>query len=398
MEGSAMKVGTSLVKGDAGTVVRDGANALRTMCGEAPSFVMAFSSTKQPLQEVIAGLKKEMPNALVLGASTSGEFTEEGDAKGATALFGVAGVQAYAGFAKGLAADPEGCVRKAAAQLPKSVDGFPHRTAIVLLDALAGVSEETTLLVADALGVDVRLAGGAAGDDLQFKAPLVGVDGQTGNDSVVIAVLFTKKPLGVGVCHGHKPLSQPMKITKSKGATVYEVDGKPAWDAWTAATTDAAKARGIDLAKIPESEVGAYLLQFEAGLDAGAVPKIRAPLSRGADGSLSFACGIPEGSVIRIHQSDPQPQIDSAREAAKRAKAQIGGGKIAGALVFDCICRNLILGDRFGEAVRGIRDELGGVPLAGFETYGEVALGAGDMSGFHNTTTVVLAFGGEERG
>ena len=30
-------------------------------------------------------------------------------------------------------------------------------------------------------------------------------------------------------------------------------------------------------------------------------------------------------------------------------------------------------------------------PLAGFETYGEIALDAGDMSGFHNTTTVVLA-------
>ena len=39
-----------------------------------------------------------------------------------------------------------------------------------------------------------------------------------------------------------------------------------------------------------------------------------------------------------------------------------------------------------------ISDELGDVPLAGFETYGEIALDAGDMSGFHNTTTVVLTF------
>lgn len=60
--------------------------------------------------------------------------------------------------------------------------------------------------------------------------------------------------------------------------------------------------------------------------------------------------------------------------------------------MFDCICRNLILGADFGRAVRGIADELGRVPLAGFETYGEIALDAGDMSGFHNTTSVVLAF------
>lgn len=65
---------------------------------------------------------------------------------------------------------------------------------------------------------------------------------------------------------------------------------------------------------------------------------------------------------------------------------------MAGAVVFDCICRNLILGDAFQSAVSAMHEELGGAPLAGFETYGEIALDAGDMSGFHNTTSVVLAF------
>jgi methyl-accepting chemotaxis protein len=65
---------------------------------------------------------------------------------------------------------------------------------------------------------------------------------------------------------------------------------------------------------------------------------------------------------------------------------------VAGAVVFDCICRNLILGNEFRTAVRAMWDELGGAPLAGFETYGEIALQVGEMSGFHNTTTVVLAF------
>ncbi len=41
--------------------------------------------------------------------------------------------------------------------------------------------------------------------------------------------------------------------------------------------------------------------------------------------------------------------------------------------------------DRFAEAGRAIADELG-APICGF------ALRAGDFSGFHNTTTGVLAF------
>ena len=106
---------------------------------------------------------------------------------------------------------------------------------------------------------------------------------------------------------------------------------------------------------------------------------------------MGFACGIPEGSVIHITEGFAQPQIDSAELAARDA-SKAAGGDVAGALVFDCICRNLILGPRFGEAVARMSEALGGAPLAGFESYGEVALCAGDFSGFHNTTSVVLAF------
>jgi methyl-accepting chemotaxis protein len=143
-----------------------------------------------------------------------------------------------------------------------------------------------------------------------------------------------------------------------------------------------------------EEETGAYLLRFEAGLKNGDDYKIRAPLSRLPDGSLSFACGIPEGAEIQITESEPARQVESAREAARRARAGLSTRNVAGAIVFDCICRNLILNEQFADAVRGIAEELGDIPVAGFETYGEIALAVGDLSGFHNTTSVVLAFPG----
>lgn len=60
--------------------------------------------------------------------------------------------------------------------------------------------------------------------------------------------------------------------------------------------------------------------------------------------------------------------------------------------MFDCACRKLLLGEQFVSAVHNISQELGDVPVAGFESYGEIALTDGEMSGFHNTTTVLLAF------
>jgi methyl-accepting chemotaxis protein len=209
---------------------------------------------------------------------------------------------------------------------------------------------------------------------------------------VVIAQIFSKAPLGLGVCHGHKPLSDPLRVTKAHGNVVEEIEGRPAWDVWRERTRDAAMSHGIDVDNLASADEGSFLLRFEAGLAAGNEYKIRAPLSRTSDGAIQFACGVPEGAVIRITESAPKDQVQSAREAARRARAKLGSGQAAGAVVFDCICRNLILRDGFKDAVHAMSEELGNVPLAGFETYGEIALDAGDMSGFHNTTSVVLAF------
>jgi methyl-accepting chemotaxis protein len=362
--------------------------------GRDPALVMLFASTRQPLAQVNPRVSQSFRGAAVLGASTSGEFTEQTrNAKGAVAAIAVAGdYKVYCGIGTGLAKDPDAAVRQAIEGFPDSVAGYPHRTAILLLDPLAGNGEETTLIAAQYLGESVRLAGGAAGDDLKMKQTHVASGDRVATDAVVIASIFSKQPLGVGVCHGHRPLSAPLKVTRAVGNVVKEIDGRPAWDVWVDRTRESAAERKIDPARLEEDEVGGYLLRYEAGLASGSEYKIRAPLSRNADGSLAFACAIPEGAEIQITESMPQRQVESAREAARRARAQLGSGRPAGAIVFDCICRNLILTDEFSKAVDGMSQELGSMPLAGFETYGEIALDVGDMSGFHNTTTVVLAF------
>jgi len=157
---------------------------------------------------------------------------------------------------------------------------------------------------------------------------------------------------------------------------------------WRERTRQRAKELGLD----PEESPGAYLLRFEAGLRIGDEYKVRAPLAPKPGGGILFATPVLEGTVFRIMESDASAQIESAVVAAREARADMGGGAVEGALVFDCICRKLILGDRYVDALLSVSAELGGAPLAGFETYGEIAMNSGDMSGFHNTTTVVLAF------
>ena len=369
------------------------ADLKRDLAGEVPALVMVFASTQQPLGEVAAPLAAAFADAQVLGASTAGEFTERGETKGAVCAVAIAGAfKVYSGIGSGVKAQPERAVARALEGLPRAVAGYPYRTGILLVDTMAGNCEEVALIAAGELGADEPLVGGAAGDDLKMVSTFVSCGAHAANDALVLAQIFSKAPLGLGVHHGHRPLSAPLRVTKAHGNLVEQIEGRPAWDVWREATRDAAKLQGIDVDALAAADETTFLLRFEAGLAAGAEYKIRAPLSRTAEGAISFACGVPEGAVIRITESTPKDQIDSAREAARRANAKLGGRPAAGAIVFDCICRNLILNAEFGSAVRAMVEELGNVPLAGFETYGEIALDAGDMSGFHNTTSVVLAF------
>jgi hypothetical protein len=385
-------VATSLARGSSMQAVASLAADLRAkLKGQSPVLLLAFASTKQSLPEVTGGLKREFPETHVLGATTAGEFTEAGDAKGSVSAFALAGeFKVHVGMGTGLKESVETAVGQAMAGVPAHLPGYPHRTAIVLLDPLAGNGEEASLLLAASLGADVPMAGGAAGDDLQMSATQVALDGRAATNAVALALLFSKDKPGIGVAHGHRALSPPLKVTRSNGGTVYEVNGRPAWDVWIEQTRASAAESGFG--ELSRDREGAFLLKFEAGLSIGEGYKIRAPLSRNADGSINFACGIEEGTIIRITESVPERQVESAREAARRAHAALAGKKAAGAVVFDCICRNLILQDRFAEAVKAISQELGGAPVAGFETYGEIALKVGEMSGFHNTTSVVLAF------
>jgi methyl-accepting chemotaxis protein len=366
----------------------------RALAGADPALVVVFASPEHPLQRVVERCVRRWPRATVLGASSAGEFTERRAAKGSVCAFALAGdFRVFAGIADGLAADVEGAVRRATDPLPGECAGFAHRTALILIDPLSGNVEEATLLCAAMLGDGVRLAGGAAADDLRMKHTSVALNGDVRSDAIVVAELFSRTPVAFGVCHGHQSITEPFEVTEVEANVVKRIEGRAAWDVWKERTAERARAAGIDPESLDGDALGAYLLRFEGALAAGRELKVRAPLSVTPEGGLAFACGIPRGAALSITDGGERAQIESAREAARRARVALGPHEVAGAIVFDCICRNLILRERFIDGVRAVSDELGGAPIAGFETYGEIAFDVGDMSGFHNTTTVVVAFG-----
>ena len=240
-------IATAMATGDAGAAAERLTSEVRAKLGGAtPALLAVFASTGQPLDELAARLSAQFPDVALIGASSAGEFTERGDAKGSASMFALAGdYRVFAGIGAGLKASPEGAMQRALEGLPQQLHGFPHRTAILLLDPLSGNAEETVLLAASMLGHDVPLAGGAAGDDLKMARTQVacGAAGARESDAVTVALIFSRSPLGVGVCHGHSPLSRPLKITRAHDNIVEQLEGRPAWQVWVEQTRKRAPRR-----------------------------------------------------------------------------------------------------------------------------------------------------------
>lgn len=387
------KVATAIAEGKTDEVASILASKVKErLSGQEPVLVVVFASTAQPLTELVPLLRGSFGTSTVIGCSTAGQFSENGDKEGAASIFAVSGdYKVFASASSGLRADMEGTITRIVGALPAEVPGYPHCTAIVMVDGLSGMGEEVTLITAGMLGESVRLAGGAAGDDLQMKQTFVACNDQVVSDGLMVAKIYSRAPLGVGVAHGHSPIAGPFCVTRADGNVVYEMDDRRAWDVWVEATREKALANGMDPETLQGGDINKFLGIYEGGLEVGEEFKVRVPIARGPDGSMAFACGIPESTYLHVMDSDSERQIQSAGLAARRARAQLGGGKPAGAVVFDCRCRKDVLHDAFTNAVQAIAQELQ-APIAGYEAYGEVAMNMGDLSGFHNSTTVVLAF------
>lgn len=364
--------------------------------GNDPTLAVALSGPGHDAETVRETVLAELGDVPLVGSTTAGEFTDEELSKDGIVVSLVAS-ESYSvatTYAEGVSDDVFGTVQEAVEELPaKDEMAGDHTAAVTFHNGLVGKGEQITLVTGQLLG-DVPLAGGSAADNLALEETTVLTEEGVSKDGVVVAQLSSNQPFAVAASHGHSPLSDRHEVTETEENVVYELDGEPAFDVWKREIAEPAREEyGIDVDGLSadEDSFAELLNQFELGIETGdGEYKIRWPaLTDSTDGPLKFATGVPEESEVRIMHSPKEKQIDSAREAARNSLQRFEGDEVAGALVFDCVCRGLILDDEFDQAVGEIADEID-APLAGFETYGEVCMPPEATSGYHNTTTSIL--------
>jgi methyl-accepting chemotaxis protein len=365
--------------------------ALKRLGTAKVAFGFVFASPTHDLGVVMAEVQRASGCFEILGSSTAGELTEQGKLEGVVVmLVASSDTQQRLGFGRGLKANHKKLATEfaqiASAMKPSArAAGLRHLTTVLLTDGLAGTGEDLVNAMFQQSTSISQIIGGAAGDGGRFKETVVGAARDSASDAAAVLQIFDANPWGIGVEHGLRPTTKPARVTASSRNVIYAIDGRPAFDVYRRH----AQERGISL---NHANAGAYMIANELGVHFfSSLSRARAALSVGADGSLTCAAPVPEGSFVSILDGDPTSMVSAAKTAAHEARDNLGTCEPAGVLVFDCVCRGMILKENFGDEIAAVRSVFGNVPVTGFLTYGEIALCAGRLEGWHNATVVVVA-------
>jgi hypothetical protein len=178
---------------------------------------------------------------------------------------------------------------------------------------------------------------------------------------VVLLVAETGVPFRVVKTCSLHPSGRTLKITKADvpNRVVLEFDGRPAVEAYA----DAVGVRAEDVD-------GSVFMSHPVGLMIDGSPWIRSPQTAVADGGLRFYAQILEGMEVEV--MNPGDVVGETALAVSSAVRELGG-RSGGGVMFNCILRRLEI-DAKGLGTRFVAS-FGGVPMAGFHTYGETWLG-----------------------
>ena len=362
----------------------------RQLGGADPGALVVFTSPANDYKAVLSALQGQFPGAALIGCSSAGEFTSSESGTGMTSIFAIHNpkMKFSATIATNLSADRS----VAAKQLVDGFQGlstsdFRYRTAIVLVDALAGLAEDLVDQLTLATGGLYQFVGGGAGDDAAFSRTHVFRGTDVATNAVVALEVLSNKPIGIGARHGWATCSPALRVTDAADAFVNTMNVSPAVDAFE--DHAAATAQSFDRAQpLP------FFLHNVMGVSTDQGYKLRVPLGVNADGGVAFAAEIPVGSTAQIMSTRTDAAVEAAETATADAMRQVieGGARPSGALFFDCVATRLRLGEDFRQELAAVDKTLAGSPFAGFNSYGQIVRADGQFSGFHNCTAVVCVF------
>lgn len=364
--------------------------ALFAVGSTSAEIVLVFSSIRYEHKKLLKGIKDLIKDSPLIGCTTGGEITSEGPQKGSVVVSAIKSKNAKIVTAKVEKISKN--LRKAGeglgSLLTKEISPEDGGTIFVFPDGLSGNMTELVRGIYDSIYPTIDLVGGGAGDEWKFERTYQFFNDSVLTDAVVGVYINTDIHCGYGVRHGFSPVGEPLLVTKAKGNILYELNQKPAIDAYL-------EYFGLSKDKLGREKLGAmkevnfYPLGVPIWRDEFQIVHLN---YKNPNGSITCANEIPENSIVRIMHAKREDLLNATRSALNQAISMVKGKDIRACFIFDCVSRPLLLEELAFEEIKIAKEIVGEkVPISGFYTYGEIGRCsvAGGRPFFHTMTFVV---------
>ncbi|HEX9942659.1 MAG TPA: FIST N-terminal domain-containing protein [Thermoanaerobaculia bacterium] len=373
-----MRSRTVHLSGD--TYPRDLLLAAAKEAGRPPDFVLAFLPPEEELREILAAMTSAWPDSLRFGCEAVTQF---GDAdltnRGIIQLFWFDDPQHHRlslEVVPGTHGEPP---------TPKRVDAVARRIAagdgtLLLVDGLRFPAERFLAELRRSLvTMPPLVAGGLASQrEPVTKAGARVFVGDRVLPSACLVLTFHGVSMRVEVVRGWIPASPVYTITRAEGSVAYEIDGEPATEWYRRFFT-------VDgqLAPMPTS-ANRFPLIIEGPRPErqGLYRSMR--LFDDPPGAVTFWGEVETGDQVRLGMGNGLSLVRTASELT-------AGPLPEAAILYSCVGREVVLGDRACQEVSTIHRALGGVSLSGFFTFGEIGpTQRGNLAYYNQTAILVL--------
>jgi small ligand-binding sensory domain FIST len=379
-------------RSDAVRAAEEAASAAMASAGLRQAGLVFFFSTvdhSQKYPEMLGAIRKTTACGNLVGCSGAGVLTSEGEIEGeeGVAVLVLAGDQAIA--APFLVGNLKGRDREAGREIGQIVGPYRREGAIlvVLPDTLNCNPEALFSGLKDSLGA-VPVVGGGAADEGAGKHTFQMCGGQVVSNGVAGVLLTGEFNTSIGVTQSCRPIGPLMEVTKSEGSVIHLLDGKPAFEALTAAV-------GAELAGTLGRLAGHIFLGFpvnphEPGEQLRRGSYVVRNIIGVDEGSGSVAVGrkVASGEMVSFVLRDPVGAREDLKAMLEDESFVGGSGVNRLGLYFNCCARGSGLYGLPGIDTAFISRTFGSLPMAGFFGFCEIAT-MGGAARLHNYTGVM---------
>jgi signal transduction histidine kinase len=229
--------------------------------------------------------------------------------------------------------------------------------------------------------------GGSAADDWRLESNAVLLGREVHRDSLLIAVFETKLQVGIALAHGFHSTGLETTVTEVRGQEMLALDGRPAAERISellATPRDALAGKHVTLTTGRVIGIADAMGQFGVTACTFMTPQ----------GGVRMAQPVSPGTVLTIMEPDPVNLNAAGGEAVRKATLRGAVTDPAIALVNYCALRARLIGDEGAQReITDMAKPMGGAPLVGFCSFGEMGLGDDGVSRHANAAVSVLVIG-----